>query len=177
METKQNKKTKWIMIGILLLFLCIIVILAGLCYKMYINRDQDNSSPVIMDRYGPSGDSMVVTADSRDTLSTIQEKVEKGRIMVKMTQNWVFKDGGSSSNAYLANSEHNSYALRFEILLEDTGEVIMQSPDVPVGSCIENFPLSVKLKPGKYNVVVAHQQVEDGEVFNTVRTSAVITVE
>ena len=53
----------------------------------------------------------------------------------------------------------------------------MQSPDVPVGSCIENFPLSVKLKPGKYNVVVAHQQVEDGEVFNTVRTSAVITVE
>ena len=68
METKQNKKTKWIMIGILLLFLCIIVILAGLCYKMYINRDQDNSSPVIMDRYGPSGDSMVVTADSRDKI-------------------------------------------------------------------------------------------------------------
>ena len=52
----------------------------------------------------------------------------------------------------------------------------MESPDVPIGSCIENFPLSVTLDPGEYNVVIAHQQVEDGDVINTVRTSGTITV-
>ena len=94
-----------------------------------------------------------------------------------MIQNWLFKDGGKTSNAFLANSERNENDMRFEITLADTGEVIMLSPDVPPGSCIEDFPLAVELDSGVYNIVIAHQQVENGEVINTVRTSGVITVE
>ena len=60
--------------------------------------------------------------------------------------------------------------------MADTGEVLMTSPDVPVGSCIENFGLEKTLDPGDYDVVVAHQQIKDGEIYNTVRTSITITV-
>ena len=123
-----------------------------------------------------SGTAIVVTEDTKDALTEIKEKVAKGSIAVKMTNGWVFSDGGKVSNGYLANSERNSYVMRFKITLEDTGEVIMTSPDVPVGSCIENFPLSVTLDAGTYNVVIDHQLVEGGEVFATVKTAAEIVV-
>lgn len=164
-KTKSQKSKKPLIIAVLL---CIIIILAAVCCFLYINRrpaaDDTGSSAII------------VTEDTRNALGDINDKVAKGMIDVKMTRNWIFEDGGKTSNAYLANSERNSYILKFEITLEDTGEVIMESPDVPIGSCIENFPLSVTLDPGEYNVVIAHQQVEDGEVINTVRTSGTITV-
>lgn len=123
-----------------------------------------------------SGTAIVVSEDTKDALTEIKEKVAKGSIAVKMTQGWIFNDGGKSSNGYLANSERNSYDMRFQIIMEDTGEVIMTSPDVPVGSCIENFPLSVTLEAGTYNVIVNHQLIEDGEVFASVKTAAEIVV-
>jgi hypothetical protein len=160
---KKGNKPVIILLG------AVIIILAAVCYIL-LNKEEP------AEEEDASGTAMIITEDTRDALSDINDKVAKGMIDVKMTRNWVFEDGGKKSNAYLANSERNSYELRFKITLEDTGETIMESPDVPLGSCIENFPLSVTLDPGEYNVVIAHQQVEDGEVINTVRTSDVITV-
>lgn len=164
-QIERSRKKTFI---IVLLLLCLIALLI-VCFLLYKNRQQPE-----MDT--PGSDAIIVTEDTRNIQKDINEKVAKGMIDVKMTRNWVFEDGGKTSNAYLANSERNSYPLRFEITLEDTGEVIMESPDVPIGSCIENFPLSVTLDSGEYNVVIAHQQIEDGEVINTVRTAIPITV-
>lgn len=177
MSTKQNRKKntgekvkspKNKKPVIIVVLLCIIMILAAVGYFFYMNHRPETDDA--------GSDAIIVTEDTRNIQKDINEKVSKGMIDVKMTRNWVFEDGGKTSNAYLANSERNSYPLRFEITLEDTGEVIMESPDVPIGSCIENFPLSVTLDPGEYNVVIAHQQIEDGEVINTVRTAIPITV-
>lgn len=183
MDGKQKNNTKLIMIGVISLSLCVIVVLAGVCLKLYSDMKKNEGSnanngivSTAANQNVASGNGIVVTEDTRDAVSGIRDKVEKGKIAVRMTQHWVFEEGGASSNAYLANSTRNSYPLRFEITLAETGEVIMQSPDVPVGSCIENFPLSVTLEPGTYDVIVAHQQVEDGEVINTVSTAEVITV-
>lgn len=170
---KSGKKNV-IIICLVAVMICVIVGLAALCYNLYQNSQNTPAQQTSI--IPPSGDGIVITEDNKNALSDIKEKVKKGMIEVKMTSNWVFEDGGKSSNAYLANSERNSYDLRFEISIADTGEVIMTSPDVPVGSCIENFPLSVTLESGDYNVVIAHQQIEDGEVMNTVRTAATITV-
>lgn len=165
---KQIERSRKKTIIIVLLLLCLLALLI-VCFLLYKNRQQPE-----MDTTG--SDAIIVTEDTRNIQKDINEKVAKGMIDVKMTRNWVFEDGGKISNAYLANSERNSYPLRFEITLADTGEVIMDSPDVPIGSCIENFPLSVTLDPGEYDVVIAHQQIEDGEVINTVRTAIPITV-
>lgn len=140
----------------------------------YVNNNTRTAEVAVTEQVGTSG--IVIKDDGRNYQGEINDKVKKGNISVKMTANWVFENGGKSSNAYLANSERNEYDLRFEITLADTGEVIMVSPDVPVGSCIENFPLSVTLDKGIYDIIVAHQQVENGEVINTVRTTGVITV-
>lgn len=165
MDRKEKNTKKPI---IIILLICMIVLLAGVCYFLFISKQPEND--------GIGSNAMIVTEDTRDALGDINDKVAKGMIDIKMTNNWIFEDGGKTSNAYLANSERNSYDLRFKITLEDTEEVIMESPDVPIGSCIENFPLSTTLDPGEYNVVIAHQQIENGEVINTVRTSGTITV-
>lgn len=161
-ETKKNKKLLTLVLGI-----GAIVLLAVVGYMLYTKQEEKEV---------PEGNAMIITEDTRNAANEINDKVKKGMIDIKMTQNWVFEDGGKKSNAYIANSERNSYDLRFEITLEDTGEVIMESPDVPIGSCIENFPLSVTLEPGEYNIVIAHQQVENDEIINTVSTTGVITV-
>lgn len=159
---KKNKKVVTIVLG-----LCGIVLLAVIGYMLSTKQEEKDE---------PEGNAMIITEDTRNAANEINDKVKKGMIDIKMTQNWVFEDGGKKSNAYLANSERNSYDLRFEITLEDTGEVIMESPDVPIGSCIENFPLSTTLEPGEYNIVIAHQQVENDEIINTVSTTGAITV-
>lgn len=169
METEQKGKKRGKTLIIILLIICIAV-LGFICYKLY---TRDNGAPD--DDLG-SGDAMVITEDTKDALGQINNKVEKGKISVRMTRNWVFEEGGKKSNAYLANSKRNSYPLRFKIELEDTGDVLMESPDVPVGSCIENFPLSKTLDPGEYDVIISHQQIEDGKVINTVSTKDTITV-
>ncbi len=160
-----NKKKPIIIVGLVV----VVILIAVACY-LFLNKEPEEAD-------NDGGNAMIITEDTKNAAADINDKVKKGMIDVKMTQNWVFEDGGKSSNAYLANSERNSYDLRFEITLDDTGEVIMESPDVPIGSCIENFPLSVTLDPGEYNVVIAHQQVENDEIINTVRTTAVITVQ
>jgi hypothetical protein len=53
----------------------------------------------------------------------------------------------------------------------------MTKPEVPVGSCIENFGLPNKLPSGTYDVSIAYQAVKDGQVFSTVRTAAQIVVQ
>lgn len=173
METKNGKK-KLLPIILVVLLVCVIVALAGVCFKLY--TDSQNKQQDAAAQLPASGSSIVVSEDNKNVLGDIQEKVKKGMIEVKMTPNWIFENGGESSNAYLANSERNSYDLRFKLTLADSGEVLMESPDVPVGSCIENFPLSVTLEPGEYEIIIAHQQVENGEVINTVLTSTTITV-
>ena len=128
-ERKKNtgEKGKRKKIIIIVLLLCFIALLT-VGYWIYKNRQQPETEIT-------GSDAIIVTEDTRNVQKDINEKVAKGMIDVKMTRNWVFEEGRKTSNAYLANSERNSYPLRFEITLEDTGEVIMESPDVPIGSC------------------------------------------
>lgn len=170
----KSKKGKTFTIALVIVLLVTVGALGAVCVHLY-QKNSEKEETTTVDR-NVSGSAIVVSDDNRSLAGQIKEKAKEGRIVVKMTQDWIFEDDCTKSNAYLANSERNTTDLRFEISLADSGEVIMTSPDVPVGSCIENFGLSKILDPGQYDVVVAHQQIKDGEVYGTVRTSATITV-
>lgn len=177
-ESKKKRagtpKGKTVAVVITIIMTSAVVALGAVCVHLY-NENKAQKQAEVINRH-VSGSSMVVSDDNRNVVGEINQKAEEGKIVVKMTQNWVFTDGGKNSNAYLANSERNSYDLQFEMTLADSGEVIMTSPNVPVGSCIENFSLEKQLDPGKYDVIISHNQIKDGEIYNTVRTSATITV-
>ena len=170
----KSKKGKTFTIALVMVLLVTVGALGAVCVHLY-QKGNEKEETTTVDR-NVSGSAIVVSDDNRDLQNQINEKAKDGRIVIKMTQNWIFEDDCTKSNAYIANSERNTTDLRFEISLADTGEVIMTSPDVPVGSCIENFGLNKALTAGEYDVVVAHQQIKDGQIYATVRTSAKITV-
>ncbi len=176
--------SKSVLIIIIVVALLVVGGMGAFAYGMYqkamansggnnnVVNNNENSAVV-----GAAGDGIVV---SKDNLGEVKQELENlggGQIVVKLTGNWLFTDGCTKSNAYIGNSEYNDFPMSFVISLEDTGEVILQSPEVPVGSCIQNFPLDVELEPGNYSVIITHQKLVDGEVYSSVNTAATIVVQ
>ncbi len=175
MEEKQKKafNPKAVII-IIILLLCIGGGVGAFAYNML--KDKKPVTTVSEERLG-DGSGIVITEDNLGSAKDVVNKAENGQIVIKMTGNWLFTDGCTKSNAYIGNSEYNSFPLKFVITMADTNEVLMTSPEVPVGSCIKEFPLSVKLDPGTYSVVVSHQKIIDGKPYSAVNTAATIVVQ
>jgi len=173
-EKEKKGLNRKALIAIIIVLLCVVGGVTAFAINSYIHKENNvqEGSDLLT-----SGSGMVVTEDNRDDVSkSLGQKANSGSLVVRMTQGWVFTDGCTKSNAYLGNSVRNEAPVRFVITMEDTGEVLMTSPEVPVGSCIENFPLSVKLEAGTYKVIVTHQLMRDGEPYGNVNTAATITV-
>lgn len=120
--------------------------------------------------------SVVITEDKR-VGSNPADRVAAGMIVAKMTAEWTFADGNAAGNGYVANSKQNSAPLKITVALADTGEVLLETDPIPVGSCVENFKLGKTLDKGDYAAVVTHSTVdENGEVTNSIRTEIVIHV-
>lgn len=168
--TSASKKLTAVVIVMALVIIALIVAVV----MMYLKKQEQAIQPVADSGIG--GSNIVVTDDTHNLQQTINDKVAEGMISVKMTPKWNFYEGCTKSDAYLGNSERNSYPLTFTVKLADTDEVLLSSPEVPVGSCIENFPLDRALEPGEYNVNIEHHQMKDGEIYNTVVTESVIIV-
>lgn len=176
MEKKAAGSSKLI---VMIALLIAIIIGMGVALVFVVKNNGKQPEIVVSESaaVGSVGSNLVITKDSKDTQGDIEQKVKAGSIAVKMTGNWFFSDNCSTSNAYIANSEHNQFPLTFELTLADSGEVILTTPEVPVGSCIEQFGLDKVLESGQYSVLVAHRQMKDGEVYNQVVTATTITVE
>lgn len=176
MEEKQKKDiSKKVLVIVVVTCLLLVGGIGIFAYNMYIHRN-DTINIESKNDFSVSGSGLVVTEDNHGNISQDLKKANKGNLVVRMTQGWVFTDDCTKSNAYLGNSTRNEAPVRFIITMADTGEVLLTSPEVPVGSCIENFPLSVKLSPGSYDVVVTHQLMNNGEPYGNVNTATTIVV-
>lgn len=98
---------------------------------------------------------------------------------VTMNSTWEFEDGESaSSNAYVANSENNETPVYFDVIRNDTQEVIYQSPVIPLGMDLEDIVLDVDLDAGNYEcTMVYHLLDEDQNTLTTVNMWLMIKVE
>ena len=62
--------------------------------------------------------------------------------------------GSGEASATLLNPETNACSLSFEIILQDTGDVIYKSGLVEPGMCIDKFILSETLETGEYKAAM-----------------------
>lgn len=176
MEEKQKKAfNPKVLIIVIILLLCIGGV-GAFAYTMLKDKDEEPNTNAQEERLS-DGKGIVVTEDNLGAAKDIVNKAENGQIVVKLTGNWLFTDGCTKSNAYIGNSNYNSFPMKFVITMADTNEILMTSPEVPVGSCIKDFPLSVKLDPGTYNVIISHQKIIDGQPYSQVDTAATIVVQ
>jgi hypothetical protein len=105
----------------------------------------------------------------------MRESVAQGMFECQMSMNWTFPDGKSpSADAYVGNSTSNIYPIYFDVIMEDTNEVVYSSPVIPVGQNIAKFALDKELPAGSYRAKVMYTLVEDIETQNEISQAAFI---
>lgn len=119
---------------------------------------------------------VLVNEDNKDTvMQELDEKVAKGMFECMMSMEWNFTGGGQgSSDAYVANSEHNTYAIYFDVIDNETGENLFSSPYIMVGSDISGFLLEKKLSAGKHEATVMYTLVDQNNDYEKISSAGFI---
>lgn len=110
---------------------------------------------------------VVVNEDNVDKIIAEMEDSEytpPGQYEVKMNSTWNFPDGSSpSDNAYVENVVNNTNDVYFDVQLADSGEVILESPVIPVGSHMEEITLDKDLAAGTYDCMLVYHLVDENQ--------------
>jgi hypothetical protein len=126
-----------------------------------------------------SANNVVVTEDNAETIaSDLQQTVAEGMFNARMNVNWTFENSHStSSNAYVANSEMNDHVIYFEIILDDTDEVIFTSPNMAVNTKLQNLTLDCDLDAGTYSATcMYHLLNDDGSEYSKVGVAVTLNI-
>lgn len=116
------------------------------------------------------GTGIVLTPDNIDEVDSLLAGPGRfGQFRVGMTSEWVFDNGQApSSTALVRNHPSNPSTVFFDVVLNDTDEVVYSSPYIPLGEEISNFALDVNLSAGVYEAMVIYFLVDDDyEVVTT----------
>jgi hypothetical protein len=110
---------------------------------------------------------------AEEAMEDMQEQVRKGMFECEMSMHWTFPDGKSpSTDAYVGNSNANTYPIYFDVIRTDTNEVIYASPVIPVGSNVAGFALDEELPKGTYEAKVMYTLIEDVETQKEISQAA-----
>lgn len=124
----------------------------------------NNSEPV-----DDNSKNMIVTPDNVDEVieSMENKKVPDGSYNCIMNPTWTFDNGSSASkDAYVENAATNPSDVYFTVTIEETGEEILKSPVIPLGSHMENITLDKVLPAGSYDCIITYHLI-DGEENET----------
>lgn len=158
---KKNNKP------MIIFFILIIAALVGVIVWLLFFRNSDEVSD---DRL------VMVNESNKDTvMQDLNDKVAKGMFECKMTMRWNFTGGGQgSSDAYVANSEHNTYAIYFDVIDNESGETLFSSPYIMVGSDISGFLLDKKLSPGQHEATVVYTLVDQNNDYEKISSAGFV---
>lgn len=117
----------------------------------------------------------VVTEENlEEVLEMLQSPSQDTSYSVQMNTSWNFPSGRSeSTNAYVANSILNTRTVYFDVVLNDTNELVYSSPYLPVGTDISGFALDAVLEAGQYQARVIYHLVDDD--LNEITTASMST--
>lgn len=161
----------------------IIAVLIGIIVVM-MNSSKSNENVTIEGSEENEKRPVLLTEDNIDEMAgqILDQSEPEGIPMsyqVTMNSTWEFEDGESASrNAYVANSENNETPVYFDVIRNDTQEVIYQSPVIPLGMDLEDIVLDVDLDAGNYEcTLVYHLLDEDQNTLTTVNMWLMVKVE
>lgn len=170
-KEKQPGNKKVVIIAAVIVLLVIAVAAAVVAYVISAGKKADTTANQV------GGKGVVITKDSHYSTQQMQQDIAAGMIVVKMTGEWNFENGSAAGDGYVANSTHNKKPLKITVREAETGDVLLETDPIPVGSCVENFKLAKDLPKGDYAAVVTHAVIgDDGSVENQVQTEITIHV-
>jgi Na+-transporting methylmalonyl-CoA/oxaloacetate decarboxylase gamma subunit len=98
-----------------------------------------------------------------------------------VTQNgtWTFENGDAETkDAYVANDIENETPIYFDLIVDETEEIIYSSPVLELGAELDSFKLDKHLEKGTYNCTVLYHLIdEDQNTLTTTRIGVTVVVE
>lgn len=173
--SKENKtegkevmqKSKVSPMIILVSILLVILIAVGIILIVVLTRKDEpvpqgeTSSPVEEQVVGRG---TVITEENveeaLDELNAVDPKYNQ--YTAKMNFDWVFDRWDvPSDNAKVENIESNEVTVYFDLILQETNELVYSSPFIPAGSKLENFALAEEVPAGEYPAIVTYHLVDE----------------
>lgn len=156
-QEKSKKNGKGGKIAFAACLVVIVVLLGVVIFLLFRGQDEEE----------PKRRNVVVNEDNVDeVLESLAEEgyVPPGYYEVTMNSTWNFPSGDApSENAYVENATTNTNPVYFDVVRDDTGETIYESPILPVGSHLENFELDTVLDAGTYDCVMTYHLLDEEE--------------
>lgn len=153
----MDKKTKVLFICICAVALIAVGAAAAMFIMMNKNKEEDDVPPTAY---------TMEEGNYQQIMDDMSEQVEEGYFETYMTTEWVFPDGSSeASQAMLGNSPNNTKPIRCELLLDETGEVLLKTGVLPVGALVSPVKLDKDLDAGTYDttcMIYLMDEKEDG---------------
>lgn len=162
---KQSKKVNKGFIAVIIVALAVIAALVGVI--IYLMRSKNT------DEAGEKRPVVVTEENAEQMAEEILNREEPQGVpmsyQVTMNSTWEFESGDkASSNAYVANSTDNETAVYFDVVRNDTQEIIYQSPVIPVGGELNSVKLDTELDAGDYECTLTYHLIDEDQ--NTLTT-------
>lgn len=158
--SEQEKNGKMGKGGKIAFAVCLVVIVALLgvvIFLLFRGKDEEE----------PKRRNVVVNEDNVDeVLESLAEEgyVPPGYYEVTMNSTWNFESGDApSTNAYVENAQTNTNPVYFDVVREDTGETVYESPILPVGSHLDEIVLDTALEAGTYDCILTYHLLDEEE--------------
>lgn len=145
---RHKGKKKWLIAVIIIAVAVGAAAAAGFMY-WYQNRDKG----------------VLVTKENYEKIQEeVRQKVESGYFETYMNVKWTFPNGKSpSTDAVLGNSPNNTKAIRCEVILDETGEILFQTGAIGVGEQVPEIVLEKELAAGNYEATCMTYLLNENE--------------
>jgi len=159
-EKKKRKKRILIILGIVVL----VAIIGLLIYFFWIKTDESD----IGDDNVPRGQGLILNPDNIDEARRLMDGPASpdAQYTVSLTTHWVFETWNTPSHtASVDNLASNSRTVYFDVVLDETDELVYTSPFIPLGEVLEDFALDTYVPAGEHIATVTFVLVDDDHEF------------
>ena len=174
MGDKQFRILLYAMIGVIVVFLCVISFLLGVAHGR--GSRAHTGEAVQAEAPGNKRDTVVNKENIENVAAGMEkEKMKPTSYEAVMNTEWKLEDDGMTvTNAYVENSYGNSNAVWFDVALDDD-EPLYTSSVIPVGSKVTDIKFERPVPGGRHKATVTYHLIDkSGEPAGIVKAGVTL---
>lgn len=155
-RNNASEGNRWRDITIIVLVVLLLISLIFLVVNKYIVVNGSTGEPqyVIPEANGQVFDGMLPSSNPDEILVLLQEKVDENQFAFRINANPIFNADCTKGNLRVENPARNIYCMQIELVLDETGEILYESPLLKPNQYIEHVGLNRKLDIGNHAATV-----------------------
>lgn len=172
---------KKILIGIVAAVIIVLMVTVGVLASSLMKANE-NQGQATEETAAEKPRDVISAENVEEVMAQFEEDTRIGNIpqsyTVAQNTDWEFSaETMESQDAYVSNHSSNETPVYFDLVVDETGEIIYSSPILELGAEIKGFKLDKALDPGTYVCTVVYHLVdEEQRELTTVNIGVTITV-